>query len=484
MKFFLSIFFLLVSLSLYPQKQGFQYPYKTLYDEFFISFVEKNSIIHIFGYQSNLADNSKVKSFVHLLDTNGLLIDTFSLTSFSEKIVLSEFFFEKSHWTAFGTKNNDSCFCNITIRFDTLFNRISTKVLFCDTNVLYRNVQDVIKNDSSYYIVNYELRSTSFPFFSILKISDKMDSLKYFSSFPYTGIVYKGLRNKLNQDFRVFTFVYYIPTWGQAVYFDDDLNIKQIDSLPHILHQFNDAIWVSDSSFAVTGITMHADSLYYPNVYDDDMAIYIIDTNNHVQDYYFNHRYGTAESPGFGKNLILLDGYFYYSGAINRIGPPFSDTSYVILIKLDSNLNPVWKKTLGDGIKNMDISGIYPLSDGSILLLLWEYENHSDFTRDAIAIKMSPDGEIVFITPLYTSQKKQIKIFPNPASDQLHISLTASAETIEVVQLLDLQGKVVMQKELNTAATQLDIRNLPSGAYLIRGYTKTGKSFSGKVVKE
>jgi len=33
---------------------------------------------------------------------------------------------------------------------------------------------------------------------------------------------------------------------------------------------------------------------------------------------------------------------------------------------------------------------------------------------------------------------------------------------LEFVQLLDLLGKVVMRKELNTAAASLDIQNLPS----------------------
>jgi hypothetical protein len=468
---------------MYPQKQGFKYSYYTQDDEFLISFAEENSIIHLFGYQSDNVDNLQVKSFVHLLDINGYLIDTVSLTSFSEKIVLSEFIFEKSQWTAFGVQNNDSCFCNIIIRYDSLFNRISTKVLFCDTNVFLRGVQDVIKNDSSYYIVNYDLRSTPFPFFSILKVSNNLDSLKHFNSFPYTGIVYKGLGNKFNQEFRVFTFVYYIPTWGQAVYFDEELNIKRIDSLPHILHQFNDALWVSDSSYAITGITMHADSLYYPNVYDDDMAIYILDTNNRVQDYYFNHRYGTEECPGFGKNLIQLEGYFYYCGAINRIVHPSNDTSYVIIIKLDSNLNPIWEKTLGDGIKNVDISGIYPLSDGSILLLLWEYENHSDFTRDAVAIKMSQDGEIVFITPLSSSDIKQAVVYPNPSHDFIQISTGSKSSQFKSIRIYDVHGNLMDSYMNKSNSSKFSVQNYPTGIYYFELLGSDNNRYTGRFTK-
>jgi hypothetical protein len=210
------------------------------------------------------------------------------------------------------------------------------------------------------------------------------------------------------------------------------------------------------------------------------LYLIVTDSNFNVIDYKFYDMRDSADSfIAFERGIARSDDGFIYLSCFDY----FSNRG-LYLIKLDSNLNTIWEKHI-DGYGNDRLVWIKSTSDGGVLLFdIYVADPQNFYNLNSVLIKIDSDGEIMFMTPLNNSMLTQIKIFPNPASNQIHITLTAPDETIEIVQLLDLQGKVVVQKKLNTAAAQLDIQNLPAGAYLLRGYTKSGKSFSGKVVKE
>lgn len=475
---------LLIKMNLYSQQDLFNYSYGTQEDEIFISLIEEQSHIYIVGIQFNSDQLHQASTCLHILDINGILLDTIRLTNYSENIIINRFLKDNNRWIAFGTQKLDTGYNNTILVFDSLLNRITKKSYYKDKNVEIRSVQDVLRSDSVYYIINYDKRATPFPYFSVLKINNDLDSLGYFSSVPYTGIAYRGLKNKFDANFRVFTFTYYIPTWGQSVYFDKNLNIIRVDSLPHILHQFNDALWVTDTSYLVTGITVNADSIYQPNKYDDDIALYVIDTNNRVTNYYFQYRLGSKDFPGWDKNIINIGNNYYYVGTINRVANPSLDTSFVVINKLDSNFNLVWEKKLGEGTKNMDINGVYPLSDGNILLLIWEFENHLDFTRDAFAIKMSPDGEILFTTPIYKHKFHSIKAYPNPAIEYIKLDFFNQGSIIRILKIYDISGQKVLSMSNVNPSTQIDVSSMLSGVYIIECYSESGDRFIGKFVKE
>lgn len=58
----------------------------------------------------------------------------------------------------------------------------------------------------------------------------------------------------------------------------------------------------------------------------------------------------------------------------------------------------------------------------------------------------------------------KLRIYPNPATDVLYIE--AENETVESVEVIDLYGRTVLQK--NEVATQLDVSGLPAGLYAIQ----------------
>jgi len=57
------------------------------------------------------------------------------------------------------------------------------------------------------------------------------------------------------------------------------------------------------------------------------------------------------------------------------------------------------------------------------------------------------------------------RIYPNPTSDNLHVSW---GKVIQEITILDITGKIMMQKSINSASVDLDITSFNSGIYIIQ----------------
>ncbi len=58
-----------------------------------------------------------------------------------------------------------------------------------------------------------------------------------------------------------------------------------------------------------------------------------------------------------------------------------------------------------------------------------------------------------------------LQVFPNPATDKVFVNATSE---IERVELLSLDGKILLLEEPQTMQTQIDINAIPEGIYFIR----------------
>jgi hypothetical protein len=67
------------------------------------------------------------------------------------------------------------------------------------------------------------------------------------------------------------------------------------------------------------------------------------------------------------------------------------------------------------------------------------------------------------------TEKSNISIYPNPASDFLQISLPQFEEN-SFVKIVNAQGQTVLVEQLFNAETKLNISALPSGSYIARIY--------------
>jgi hypothetical protein len=71
-------------------------------------------------------------------------------------------------------------------------------------------------------------------------------------------------------------------------------------------------------------------------------------------------------------------------------------------------------------------------------------------------------------------------MFPNPVRDIL--SIRAGTE-IESLELMDMQGRLLLSIPVNNASHELDMSRFQRGTYLIRIIT-AGYTYTGKIVKE
>ena len=111
-----------------------------------------------------------------------------------------------------------------------------------------------------------------------------------------------------------------------------------------------------------------------------------------------------------------------------------------------------------------------------------------DLGKSATGISISEIKveQIAIGTPVVTSIEdpvfgRELKLYPNPVRNLLHIQARHSYRTAE---LFDLNGRAVARFDVPSAANQtIDIRHLPQGIYMLR-LTGNGLEERAKIVKE
>ena len=95
-------------------------------------------------------------------------------------------------------------------------------------------------------------------------------------------------------------------------------------------------------------------------------------------------------------------------------------------------------------------------------------------------IRIVKDSAATSITPL--SNNKSVTLFPNPTKDHVNIK---SNEQIETISIYNSQGTLVLIKETSNLKQSgfLDIRNLPTGMYIVRIKTKNSMITKKIIIK-
>ena len=69
------------------------------------------------------------------------------------------------------------------------------------------------------------------------------------------------------------------------------------------------------------------------------------------------------------------------------------------------------------------------------------------------------------------SDSQTLRVFPNPATEQLHLTVP---EYTRLVELHTPSGRVVYSHALSPGIQQIDVSGLAGGLYLVRAVTRTG----------
>ena len=69
--------------------------------------------------------------------------------------------------------------------------------------------------------------------------------------------------------------------------------------------------------------------------------------------------------------------------------------------------------------------------------------------------------------------------YPNPVNN----SLSVKSAMTETATILDLNGRVILQMDLNEGVTSLEVANLVQGAYLLQLNMENGKTYIDQFIK-
>lgn len=189
-----------------------------------------------------------------------------------------------------------------------------------------------------------------------------------------------------------------------------------------------------------------------------------------------NHRFKLLLTP----HPILVSGdemYFCYTTYSGSASGGFQTA----ICKLDSNLNPIWKRWYGSEKSFHYVTGFVLTNDGGCLLSGSGHPQASHYYAPyPYVLKITSDG--------YCSIKdneepllKPYAFFPNPVDDQLHMEFSPDVQP-RIMELYDIQGRLVRSQ--SKGLERIDMSELPTGTYTLRIVMEDGTAYSEKVVKQ
>jgi hypothetical protein len=101
------------------------------------------------------------------------------------------------------------------------------------------------------------------------------------------------------------------------------------------------------------------------------------------------------------------------------------------------------------------------------------------FADEVEGMQCEPLPAIVLSTDR-AEERKPLKVFPNPSSGSISFQLTENSAQLTMI---DITGKVVRQKVLNSGVQRIDVSDLANGIYLIQ-IQADQSVYNGKVVVE
>ena len=78
------------------------------------------------------------------------------------------------------------------------------------------------------------------------------------------------------------------------------------------------------------------------------------------------------------------------------------------------------------------------------------------------------------------NEQESISIYPNPAKNEVTIE---AADYIRSIELMDIQGRILLSKEANAKKTVLPVSNLARGIYLVHVQSAGGSVIKRLVVE-
>ncbi len=266
-------------------------------------------------------------------------------------------------------------------------------------------------------------------------------------------------------------------------------NSKWLSTLPGIEGQ-------TSSIYQIVGETQMNNHIYkvieetnvhLPNIYNDP----------NIGNGYINSNLIFSREDSITRKVFvpsLIGETILYDFSLNLGDPNPIDTNYTLSV-IDSILTPdgyhkrfifsqgviniIWIEGIGNLTHPFE-SGV-PFGSGMLAQLICAYQNGNLIYDDGNAIPLNCSTFTAIDEMLHSNS--ELKIFPNPSSGKYLIGFSKNDVQIQVVQIYDYTGKLILEESLKNAQNSysLDLSNFQKGIFTIK--VRTNKSqFQNKIV--
>ncbi len=265
---------------------------------------------------------------------------------------------------------------------------------------------------------------------------------------------------------------------GTVVIVDSIYNIISIGEIPGGLHIQNTAKWFNENEYLLTGRFITGD-YFLTSILKLDTANNILACN------YFGAGPDTANHlpPHHSVDYVSKNDIFFGSIInINALQYPFQeDPSWLMLTKLDSNLNVKWEKYYG-GDAFYYIYDIKATSDGGCIMAGIRYDHTiQDQEWDIYILKVDSDGLVTSINDQNHIPISNAILYPNPGNEILYIRTGLPDARIE---LYDMNGHFILSREIKNHFESISTLSLPSASYIYRIYRNSELTQNGIWIKK
>ena len=368
--------------------------------------------------------------------------------------------------------------------FDTSLNVIYNKKLRLPDSLYASRYYVKMNKDSSFMISGVLNKPTTSqpvafePF--IYKVSKAGDSLNLRVISNLNNSFERAFNvRKVNKKYYVFMSSFSLYTLGSILVLDENLNTLDTLDIPNDLYDQYSTLIMPDSTFLMCTLRFSSSQgqIYISKI---DTLSNVLTTKAFGNTSTFNYpAYQNSLSKKGNDIFLVFNVDFPLSNPFFGTGKP----SFFKVQKLDENLNVKWEKKYG-GDAFYHVYNVLATSDGGCIVIgnVNDTINHN-LNRDIFVLKYDSMGLISWTNNI-TATIQEIKVYPNPSSNNLHIELKNTHQQIENIKLIDIQGRLVYEQPIHSLQATINVSYLSNGIYFIEGLTSEGDYFRQKFIKQ
>ncbi|MCF8298855.1 MAG: T9SS type A sorting domain-containing protein [Saprospiraceae bacterium] len=367
-------------------------------------------------------------------------------------------------------------------KMDTSLNIIFEKQSLIPDSLYLARYNVIVNSDSNFVIAGTTNALSSPPLildpfiYIVSNMGDSLNSLFINNTLSPTDQCF----DIAEKDKKYFAFIgFFGGTNAEGVFLIIDSNLAIIDTvdIPNDLYNYFSPKLINDSIFIICTGKVGYNEIFISKINEAGQIIKsesFVKKNSLAWPSYQNSMSISNDNVYF---LVNVD--FCMANPVLGCGTPSS----IMIGKLDFDLNTKWLRYYG-GDKYYHSYNILATSDGGCICIGTANDtiNHNN-KRDIFVVKLDSNGLGTWSQTI-KMPSLAVNVFPNPVTDNLNIIVGGNNNPIAEITIYDIQGKQILQKQINASQTTLNVSSLENGVYILEGITRSGAIFREKFVKE